>query len=205
MPAERLSMRTIREVLRLKWQEQLSNKQIAASCRTARSTVREYLERAASAGLSWPLSPELDDAALERLRFPPSPPILAKERVLPPLEQIHRELSRKGVTLRLLWLEYKAIHPEGYQYSQFCLLYHQWAQCLDVCLRQSYRAGEKLLVDYSGLTMTIIDPETGQESPAELFVAVLGASNYTFCRASMSQSLPDWIDAHRHAFAFFGG
>ena len=205
MPAERLSMRTIREVLRLKWQEKLSHQQIAASCRIARSTVREYLERAASAGLAWPLSPDLDDAALDRLLFPPQPPIASETRPLPDMAQIHRELSRKGVTLRLLWLEYKASYPEGYQYSQFCLLYHQWAGHLDVCLRQSYRAGEKLLVDYAGLTMTIIDPQTGQESPAELFVAVLGASNYTFCRASASQSLPDWIDAHRHAFAFFGG
>ena len=205
MPAERLSMRTIREVLRLKWQEQLSNQQIATSCRIARSTVREYLERASSAGLTWPLSPELDDAALDRLLFPSPPPVASETRPLPDMEQIHRELSRKGVTLRLLWLEYKADHPEGYQYSQFCLLYHQWAGHLDVCLRQSYRAGEKLLVDYAGLTMPIVDPQTGQESPAELFVAVLGASNYTFCRASMSQSLPDWIEAHRHAFAFFGG
>jgi transposase len=179
MSAESLSMLTIREVLRLKWEQTLTNRQIAESCRIARSTVREYLERAARAGLAWPLSAELDDVALEleRLLFPPA--LVLQRRALPSMEQIHDELSRKGVTLRLLWLEYEEAYPEGYQYSQFCRLYHQWAAHLDVCLRQSYRAGEKLFVDYAGLTIPVIDPATGQESPAYLFVATLGASNYT--------------------------
>lgn len=205
MPAERLSMRTIREVLRLKWEKALTNRQIAASCQIARSTVREYLERAGRAGLVWTVCSELDDTALERLLFPPRPVIPAEQRAFPSMEQIHKDLGRKGVTLRLLWLEYKQANPEGYQYSQFCLLYHQWTAHLDVCLRQSYRAGEKLFVDYAGQTIPIIDPTTGQTSPAYLFVATLGASNYTFCWASESQSLPDWIEAHVRAFAFFGG
>jgi transposase len=121
------------------------------------------------------------------------------------MEQIHKDLGRKGVTLRLLWLEYKQANPEGYQYSQLCLLYHQWTAHLDVCLRQSFRAGEKLFVDYAGQTIPITDPMTGQSRQAVLFVATLGASNYTFCWASESQSLPDWVDAHVRAFAFFGG
>ncbi len=203
MPAERLSMRTIREVLRLKWEKRLTNRQIAASCQIARSTVREYLERAARAGLVWPVCPELDDTALERLLFPSA--VALRPRALPSMEEVHRELKRPGVTLKLLWLEHKASCPEGYQYTQFCVHYRQWKATLDLCLRQDYRAGEKLFVDYAGLTIPVVDPATGQPSPAHLFVATLGASNYTFCRASMSQSLPDWIEAHVRAFAFFGG
>lgn len=203
MPAERLSMRTIREVLRLKWEKRLTNRQIAASCQIARSTVREYLERAARAGLVWPVCPELDDTALERLLFPSAAAL--RPRALPSMEEIHRELKRPGVTLKLLWLEHKASCPEGYQYTQFCVHYRQWKATLDLCLRQDFRAGEKLFVDYAGLTIPVVDPATGQPSPAYLFVATLGASNYTFCWASRSQSLPDWIEAHVRAFAFFGG
>ena len=203
MPAERLSMRTIREVLRLKWEQSLTNRQIAASCQLARSTVREYLERAARAGLVWPVCPELDDTALERLLFAPA--VALRPRALPSMEEVHRELKRPGVTLKLLWLEHKASCPEGYQYTQFCVHYRQWRATLDLCLRQDYRAGEKLFVDYAGLTIAVIDSATGQQSPAYLFVATLGASNYTFCWASRSQSLPDWIEAHVRAFAFFGG
>jgi len=203
MPAERLSMRTIREVLRLKWEQSLTNRQIAASCRIARSTVREYLERAARAGLAWPVGDELDDAALERLLFPLA--VVLEPRTLPSMEEVHRELKRPGVTLKLLWLEYKASSPEGYQYTQFCVHYRQWRARLDACLRQDHRAGEKLFVDYAGVTIPVTDPATGQANPAYLFVATLGASNYTFCWASASQSLPDWIDAHVRTFAFFGG
>jgi transposase len=104
-----------------------------------------------------------------------------------------------------LWLEHKQSHPGGYQYTQFCVHYRQWKATLDLCLRQDYRAGEKLFVDYAGQTIPITDPVTGQSRQAFLFVATLGASNYTFCRASESQSLPDWIDAHARAFVFFGG
>ena len=171
----------IREVLRLKWEMALTNRQIAVSCQIARSTVREYPERAGRAGLVWTVCSELDDTALERLLFPPRPVIPAERRAFPSMEQIHKDLGRKGVTLRLLWLEYKQANPEGYQYSQFCLLYRQWTAHLDVCLRQSFRAGEKLFVDYAGQTIPITDPVTGQSQPAVLFVATLGASNYTFC------------------------
>ena len=205
MAAERLSMRTIKEVLRLKWEKKLSNKQVAQSCNIARSTVREYVERAQKAGLSWPLPSDLDDGRLEALLFSSHPTESPEKRGLPEMEYIRKELTRKSVTLRLLWLEYRETNPEGYQYSQFCLLYHQWTGKLDVCLRQTHRAGEKLFVDYAGQTISVTDPISGKAREACLFLATLGASSYTFAWASFSQDLPSWIEAHVRAFNFFGG
>ena len=118
---------------------------------------------------------------------------------------LHRELKRKGVTLQLFWYEYKEANPDGYQYSQFCHLYRQWRKKLDVTLRQEHRAGEKLFVDYCGQTVPIIDPVTGEITQAEIFIAALGASSYTFSEATPSQELPFWIRSHVHAFEFFGG
>jgi transposase len=205
MAAERLSMRTIREVLRLKWEKNLSNKKIAQSCKIARSTIKDCLARAERAGLSWPLSPELDDGRLEALLYPARPTEQPEKRGLPSMEYIRTELTRKRVTLQLLWLEYKQANPEGYQYSQFCLLYQQWAAKLDVCLRQTHRAGEKLFVDYAGQAIPVEDPVIGKTREAWLFVATLGASSYTFAWASFSQELPSWIEAHVRAFSFFEG
>jgi transposase len=205
MAAERLSMRTIKEVLRLKWEKQLSNKQIALSCKIARSTIRDYLERARRAGLSWPLSPDLDDGQLEALLFPSAPDEAPGKRGLPAMEYIRKELTRKRVTLHLLWLEYRQANPDGYQYSQFCQKYHQWSGKLDVSLRQTHRAGEKLFVDYAGQTIPVTDPATGQTREARLFIATLGASSYTFAWASFSEDLASWIDANARALAFFGG
>lgn len=198
-------MRKIKEVLRLYFEHQQSARQIAKSCAIARSTVKEYLHRAEQAKLTWPLSPEMDDAALENQLFPPAPLISSEKRQMPPMEYLHRERKRKGVTLQLLWHEYKEANPEGYQYSQFCEHYRQWTQKLDVCLRQEYRAGEKLFVDYAGQTLPTQDPLTGVTQEAYLFVATLGASNYTFAEATLSQDLPSWIQSHVHAFDFFHG
>jgi len=205
MAAERLSMRTIKEVLRLKWVLKFTGQQIAQSCNIARSTVKEYLERALNAGLSWPVVSDLDDGQLESILFPSTPPVPSEQRNLPAMEYIHKELRRKGVTLRLLWLEYRHSNPQGYQYSQFCLLYRRWYDKLDVSLRQTHRAGEKLFVDYAGQTIPITDPVSGQTREAYLFVAALGASSYTFAWASLSQDLPSWIEAHVRAFHFMGG
>lgn len=205
MAGERLSMRKIKEVLRLKWEHSLSARKIAQSCSIARSTVSEYLIRAEQAGLLWPLPPELDDAALEKLLFPSAPSLPEPKRQMPDMEYLHRERKKKHVTLQLLWYEYKQQNPDGYQYSQFCELYQQWGRTLDVCLRQEHRAGEKLFVDYAGQTVPVRDPETGESRPAYLFVATLGASNYTFAEASLTQDLPSWIQSHAHAFEFFGG
>jgi transposase len=205
MAKERLSMRKIKEVLRLRFEHRQSARQIAKSCHIARSTVQEYLHRLEQAKLTWPLSPQMDDATLENQLFPSAPLLASEKRQMPPLEYLHRERKRKGVTLQLLWHEYKEANPEGYQYSQFCQRYRQWTQKLDLCLRQEYRAGEKLFVDYAGQTIPIQDPQTGQTREAYLFVATLGASNYTFAQATLSQDLPSWIQSHVHAFEFFQG
>jgi transposase len=205
MAKERLSMRKIKEVLRLHFEHQQSARQIARSCDIARSTVKEYLHRAEQAKVIWPLSGEMDDATLENRLFPPAPVISSEKRQMPPMEYLHQERKRKGVTLQLLWHEYKQANPDGYQYSQFCEIYRQWTQKLDVCLRQEYRAGEKLFVDYAGQTIPIQDPLTGKNQEAYLFVATLGASNYTFAEATLSQNLPSWIQSHVHAFEFFHG
>lgn len=205
MPTERVSMRKIREILRLKWSCGLSHRQVAQSCGVARPTVTEYMQRAQAAGLSWPLPAELDDSALERLLFPALVPSRLPPRALPDWAWVHQELKRKGVTLFLLWQEYKAICPEGYGYTWFCTHYQAWAQKLDVVMRQEHRAGEKLFVDYAGQTVPVQDPVSGTIHQAQIFVAVLGASSYTYAEATWTQSLPDWIGAHVRAFTFFGG
>ena len=205
MPAKRLSMRKIKEVLRLKWAQGLSNRQIAKACGIGRPTVGEYLRRAAEAGLAWPLPANLDEATLERQLFPPPPSLPAQARGVPDWSRVHQELKRKGVTLFLLWQEYRETHPEGYQYSWFCDHYRAWQGKLDVVMRQDHRAGEKLFVDYAGQTMPVVDWDTGEIREAQIFVAVLGASNYTYAEATWTQGLPDWIGSHRRAFSFLGG
>ena len=198
-------MRKIKEVLRLRFEHQQSARQIAKSCGIARSTVKEYLDRIQKAGIPWPLSAEWDDAALENRLFPPVSLIPPEKRQMPAMEYLHQERKRKGVTLQLLWHEYKETNPDGYQYSQFCELYRQWVEKLDVCLRQEHRAGEKLFVDYAGQTLPIQDPQTGGTREAYLFVATLGASSYTFAEAALTQDLPSWIQSHVRAFEFFNG
>ena len=205
MPAERLTMRKIREVFRLKFDCELSNRKIAKSCHIARSTVAEYLFRFQQAALSWPLPQDMDDTQLEQLLYPPPPAPVASVRPLPDCNYIHCELRKKGVTLSLVWQEYKEQHPHGYQYSQFCHLYRQWAAKIDPVMRQEHRAGEKMFVDYAGQTVPVYDLHTNQMRQAQIFVAVLGASNYTYAEATWTQSLPDWIGSHSRAFAFFGG
>src|SRR5690606_32080449 len=205
MPAKRLSMRKIKEVLRLKWGKDMSNRQIATSCGIGRPTVGEYLRRAQGAGLSWPLPADLDDTGLERLLFPPPPDMPAQLRGIPDWLAIHKELRLKHVTLFLLWQEYRAAHPDGYQYSWFCEHYRAWQGKLDVVMRQDHRAGEKLFVDYAGQTVPVIDRATGEVREAQIFVAVLGASNYTYAEATWTQGLPDWIGSHQRTFHFLGG
>ena len=198
-------MRKIKEVLRLKWAKGMSNRKIATSSGIGRPTVSEYLRRATEAGLTWPLPADLDDARLERLLFPPPPDLPAQERGIPDWAHIHGELKHKGVTLFLLWQEYRQANPDGYQYSWFCEHYRAWQGKLDVVMRQDHRAGEKLFVDYAGQTVPIIDRATGEIRETQIFVAVLGASNYTYAEATWSQSLPDWIGSHVRTFRFLGG
>ena len=186
MPAKRLAMRQIQEVLRLKWGQGLSQRQIAQSLGISRPAVGEYLRRAEQAGLSWPLPEVLDDNALEQLLFPARPMISGPMPTPPDWAYIHRELKRKNVTLFLLWQEYKAAEPGGFQYSWFCQGYRRWAGKLDLVMRQHHRAGEKLFVDYAGHTMPIVDPYSGEVHDSEIFIAVLGASNYTYAEAKLS-------------------
>ena len=197
-------MRKIREVLRLYFAAALSIRAIARSLGTSPSTVGDYLRRAKVAGLSWPVPESVDDAGLERRLFPvPLPSRTA--RPLPDWSEVHRELRRKNVTLSLLWQEYKETHPEGLQYSRFCEQYRAWAAKLDLVMRQEHRAGERLFVDYAGQTAPVVDRETGEVRQAQIFVAVLGASSYTFAEATWTQTLPDWTASHVRAFEFCGG
>jgi transposase len=196
-------MRKIREILRLKFAG-FSPRQIAASLGHALSTIQEYLRRAAQASLSWPLPQDLDDARLEALLYPKQP--RAIEIPAPDFAQIQRELSRPGVTRLLLWQEYKAQHPDGLQYTAFCVQYRQWLERgAEPVMRFEHRAGEKCFVDYAGQTVGIIDRHTGEIRQAQIFVAVLGCSNYTYAQASWTQTLPDWLGAHVRALEFFGG
>jgi transposase len=211
VPERRLPMRQIREVLRLHHEAHLSERQIAHGCRISRSTVQRYLERAAAANLGWPLPESLDDGQLEQLLFPPQPGKAADESHLPPkpkpdFAKIHHELkANKSVTLKLLWQEFVEQHPDAVHYSWFCEQYRAWARHLDVVLRQEHRAGEKTFVDHAGDTIPVIDPSTGQTRAAYVFVAVLGASNYTYAEATWTRALPDWIGSHTRALTFFGG
>jgi len=205
MPRPRSAMRKIREVLRLTLAEGLSRRQVGTALHLPPTTVADYVARARRAGLGWPLPDGMDDGALETRLFASAALPPSHARPLPDWAVVHRELRRKGVTLQLLQLEYKADAPDGYQYSQFCRHYRLWQRGLDLVMRQEHRAGEKLFLDFPGQTLPIVDPATGEIAQAELFVAVLGASNYTYAEALASQALPDWIAAHVHAFAFFEG
>ena len=198
-------MRKIKDVLRLKFEADLSIRRIARSCHVSRPTVSEYLTRFAETGLSWPAAAELDDATLEHKLYPPVATLPVLDRTIPDWSEVHRELRRKGVTLALLWHEYKAAHPEGFQYSWFCKQYRAWAGKLDVVMRQEHRGGEKLFVDYAGQTAPVVDRNSGEVREAQIFVAVLGASNYTYAEATWTQALPDWIGAHVRTFDFLGG
>jgi transposase len=205
MPGKRLSMRKTREVLRLAWKSGLSSRMVAESCGIGPTTVREYLQRAQRAGLSWPLPEGMTDSELEHLLFPPASSRPGAERPLPDWQEVHEELRGRGVTLFVLWEEYKAAHPEGFQYSRFCDLYRVWKGKLPVWMRQDHKAGEKMFIDYAGMTVPVRDRKSGGTREAQIFVAALGASYYTYAEATWTQQLPDFIASHARAFSYFGG
>ncbi len=206
MPAHRLTMRKTREILRLRWEQKQSLRRVAASCSVAASTVLGVERRARAAGLSWPLPEELDEAGLERLLYPRPGRGGRGRRARPDFEYVYRELKRKGVTLALLWQEYRAEHPgDGYGYSQFCELYRRWRGTLDVTMRQEHRAGERLFVDWAGQKMPIIDAATGEVTETSIFVAALGASDFTYAEALADEKLPSWLAGHIRAFEYLGG
>jgi transposase len=205
MPAERLSMRQIREVLRLCYGSKLPQRAIAKSLGLSQGAVSGYLSRARAAGIRWPLAEDIDDTRLEALLFPPPSGIPADQRPMPDWSWVHGELRRPDVTLALLWEEYRAGVAGGISYSWFCDLYRAWTGRLKPTMRQVHIAGEKLFVDFAGRTAEVVDASTGQIIVVQIFVAVLGASSFTYAEATWSQKLPDWIGAHVRAFAYFGG
>jgi transposase len=204
MPQERLPMRKIRDVLRLS-AGGMSKRKIAASLGMSPTAAGDCLRRARRAGVSWPLPEDVSDEALEAHLYPPPPSVAKEQRPQPDWPTIHRELKRPGVTLQLLWGEHRAAHPDGYGYSRFCELYRAWECRLSPTMRQTHVAGERMFVDYAGTTMDVIDAATGEVLRAQLFVAVLGASNYTYAEATWTQGLADWIGSHVRTFAFIGG
>ena len=202
MPGERLSMRKIREVMRLRFGHGLNQRAIAQSLRLSVGAVNGYLGRARRAGLAWPLPDDLQDERLEALLYPPRPDVPTEQRPAPDWAAVHRELRRPNVTLAQLWEEYRSGASEGFGYSWFCDLYRAWVGRLKPTLRQVHLAGDKLFVDFAGHTMEVFDGATGEVLRAEIFVAVLGASSFIYAEATWSQALPDWIAVHVNVFAF---
>src|SRR4030067_2003409 len=201
MPQERLTMRKIKEVLRLKWESRLSNRAIGRACKLSCSTVSEYAQRATRAGLSWPLPEEVGEDELYRELFPASSQASDVQKALPDWEQVHRERAQRGVTLKLLWMEYWEAHPDGYQYTQYCEYYRRWKGQLSPAMRLPHKGGEELEVDYAGMTLSIVHSESGEVTQAQIFVATLAASSYTYAEAQSSQTLPNWIGGHQSSSA----
>jgi transposase len=204
MPGQRLPMRKIRDVLRLR-AGGMSKRKIAASLSIGVTAAGDCMRRARRAGLIWPLPQDLSDAALELRLYPPPQAAATNQRPQPDWAAIHRELRRPGVTLQLLWEEHRGAHPDGYGYSRYCELYRAWEGRLSPTMRQLHVAGERMFVDYAGTTLEVVDGTTGEVRVCQLFVAALGASNYTYAEATFTQRLVDWIGSHVRAFAFFDG
>lgn len=199
-------MRKIKEVLRLSFDAGLGQRGIAQALNLGLGTVSIYLKRARLAGISWPLPADMDERTLGRLLFPSQVATGQRRFIEPDFPNVYQELKHKGVTKQLLWQEYRQQYPDdGYSYAQFCHRYRVWPGHQQRSMRQHHRAGEKLFVDYCGPTMFVVNPDTGEVRPAQIFVAVLGASSYTFACASWSQKQQDWLSAHVQAFEFFGG
>lgn len=199
-------MRKIKDILRLRYEAGLSYRGIAQALNIGYGTVVDYLARAKQAELGWPVPEDMNERDLGRLLFPTQPLTGQRRFSEPDFPNVHQELKHKGVTKQLLWQEYRQQHPgDGYSYAQFCHRYLEWLGRQQRSMRQVHRAGEKLFVDYCGPTMSVVNPDTGEVRQAQVFVAVLGASNYTFACASWSQKQEDWLNAHVQAFEFFRG
>ena len=196
-------MKKTREILRLAHEVGLTNRQIARSLCVSPTTVGECLRRARVAAITWPLAEEMDDEVLEGLLYGEEG---KKEKPLPDMKDVHTELSRKGVTLALLWEEYAAEHPQDhYSYAQFTRHYRRWAGKLELSMRQAHKAGEKLFCDFAGQRMRIVDPQTGEITEAPVFVAAMGFSSFTYAEACPSEELVHWIGAHADAISYLGG
>ena len=200
----RLSMRKISEILRQRYELKRSYRDIAQSLNISISTVSTYLTCAKKANISWPLPSDLGEQELQDRIFLPATQSESK-KPLPDFEKIHQEYRKKGVTLRLLWREYRDGHQDGLSYNRYCIHYRTFAKTIEPVMRQVHKAGEKTFVDYAGTTVEWIDPETGEINYAQIFVGTLGASQLIFCEATETQSLPDWFLSHIHMFEYFGG
>jgi transposase len=206
MAAERIAMHRIKELLRLKYECALSFERIGRALKLSKGVVAKYVKAAEVAGLDWAQVRDLDEDALERRLNLRQGRGVARDHVAPDFAHVHQELKKKSVTLALLWEEYRQGHGEAaYQYSRFCDLYRAFAKSLKRSMRQTHRAGEKLFADYAGDTVPLIDPATGEIRRAQIFVAVLGASNYTYACATAAQTQADWLGALGQALAFIGG
>lgn len=197
-------MRKISEILRLRYELNCSYRDIARSQNVGVTTIGEYIARAKSAGIRWPLPEGLLEDDLYKKLFLPSVS-KNKNKPLPDWEWVYKELRKKGVTRQLLWREYRDIHPNGLSYSQFCELYRLYTKANTPVMRQIHKGGEKTFVDYAGMTVPWIDPTTGEIHEAQIFVGCLGASQFTFIEATATQSLPDWIQSHIRMWEYFGG
>ena len=199
-------MRNLREILRLRYQSGLSLRQIKGSQRVSLGAVQKITSRADELVLNWDQIALLDEQQLARLFYPESDTRISSAFEQPDWTEVHRELRRKGVTKHLLWEEYTQTYPNrSYSYPQYCFLYQDWVKKQKRSMRQVHQAGDKLFVDYAGQTVGIVDGDSGEVRFAQIFVAVLGASNYTFCEATWTQSLPDWLSSHARVFEFIGG
>jgi len=206
MSQERLTLRKIREILRLKEEVGLSNRAIARASKMSNSTVGEYLRRAQVANLGWPLPEGISEEELYQKLFPEDAQADEPERPLPDWEYIQSELKKKGVTLMLLWIEYQGKHlDQHYKYTQFCEYYRRWAKNQAPSARFPHKGGEVIEVDYAGLMMTLVNPENGTTSQVPVFVATLPASDYIFAEVQPSQEKVHWIGGHVRAFEYFGG
>lgn len=204
MPYGRLSMRKTREILRLKLEARLSNRQAGRATGVSCSTVSDTVVRFRASGLVWPLPETMPDSVLERRLYRPKGEVATDERE-PVWDHVHREMRRKHMTLMLLWNEYKQDHPDGYQYSWYCERYRSWESRLDPVMRQEHKAGERLFVDWAGDTIPVVDPDTGEVREASVFLAVLGASSYTYAEATLSQDTDAFLAVHSRVFSFLGG
>lgn len=199
-------MRKIRETLRLRLEAGLSYRQISACTKVSVGAIQKLLSRAQALALSWPLPDDLDDEQLARLIYPNAVNASQGQLQEPDWPALHQQLRHKGVTRHLLWEEYTECYPNSaYSYSQFCERYQRWLKRQRRSMRQAHKAGEKCFIDYAGQTVPVVNPQTGEIREAQIFIAVLGASSYTFVEATWTQSLPEWLQSHVHALEFFQG
>jgi transposase len=205
MAKERLSMRKTKEILRLRWSQGLSVRETSRSVGVSTGVVDKTVCRARAAGLAWEQVAALPEAELEVKLYGSGPVVAGTARAQPDPVYIHQELTRVGVTLELLHLEYLQEHPDGYRYTSFCEVYRRWRDRKPMWMRQSHKAGEKVFTDYSGKQPRLVDPTTGEVVEVELFVSALGASSYTYVEATRTQRIEDWLGSHNRMVEFYGG